>query len=338
MTGFDQGGGRKPDALPRRIDLNLALTFLAVLREGSVSQAAAQLALTQSAVSASLRRLRQICGDDLFIRSRDGMTPTRRALAMAEPVTEAIGLLREAMLGDGGFDPAHARRQFVIGFAPGLEAAVGPAILRRLIKTAPGVTVRFREGSDLELTGMLEGHTAEIGVGLLSQRPTRLHQDILGTVRFACLLDPLACKVRLPLDLESYLELPHVLSSAARRDGPVDLALRAIGRQRRIASAVTHFSALPAFLIGMRAVGTVPVYAARAMAAACPALAVTEAPLAIPTLELALSLTRDGLSDPGIAWLRELVGEEVRAALCLPWQTGALTSASAPAADRPAGG
>lgn len=311
----------------RRIDLNLALTFLAILREGSVSQAADHLSLTQSAVSASLRRLRLLCGDELFIRSRrDGMVPTRRALAMAEPVAEAVGLLRQAMLGDARFDPRRARRQFVLGLVAGLESAVGPAILRRLLDFAPQVSVRFRECSDAELPALIESRAVEIGVGTLSSRPTRLHQDMLGSVRFACILDAEACGVCLPLDLESYLALPHVLASGARRDGPVDLALRAIGRERRVASAVTHFSALPAFLIGMRAVGTVPIYAARSMAAVSPALSLSEAPVAIPALQIALMTNRDGVADPGVVWLKEVVAEEIRMALCLPWE-------AAPAGD-----
>lgn len=66
-----------------RLDLNLAISFLAIWEERSVSRAAIRLNLSQSAVSGALARLRAITDDPLFVRSRIGMEPTPRATAMA---------------------------------------------------------------------------------------------------------------------------------------------------------------------------------------------------------------------------------------------------------------
>ncbi|MDT7589879.1 MAG: hypothetical protein QOE32_7429, partial [Pseudonocardiales bacterium] len=64
----------------RSIDLNLLVTFEAVMSERSVSAAAKRLGLTQSAVSHALRRLRTTFGDPLLVRGAEGMEPTPRAL------------------------------------------------------------------------------------------------------------------------------------------------------------------------------------------------------------------------------------------------------------------
>src|SRR5690349_1985858 len=46
----------------RKLDLNLAVVFLALWQERSVTRAADRLALSQAAASAALARLRELCG------------------------------------------------------------------------------------------------------------------------------------------------------------------------------------------------------------------------------------------------------------------------------------
>ncbi|MEA7264336.1 LysR family transcriptional regulator, partial [Salmonella enterica subsp. enterica serovar Montevideo] len=66
-----------------RLDLNLLRVFDAVMEERSVLRASQRICLSQSAVSHALSRLREVLGDELFIRTPSGMQPTARALAMA---------------------------------------------------------------------------------------------------------------------------------------------------------------------------------------------------------------------------------------------------------------
>jgi regulatory helix-turn-helix LysR family protein len=58
------------------IDLNLLPVFEAAYEERSVSRAAARLAMTQSAVSHALSRLRAVFRDELFIRQARAILPT----------------------------------------------------------------------------------------------------------------------------------------------------------------------------------------------------------------------------------------------------------------------
>jgi hypothetical protein len=58
------------------VDLNLLKVFEALHEESSASRAALRLGVTQSAVSAALRRLREVYGDQLFVRTGRGLAPT----------------------------------------------------------------------------------------------------------------------------------------------------------------------------------------------------------------------------------------------------------------------
>ena len=60
----------------RSLDLNLLIIFDAVVETRSISAAAERVGLSQSAVSHAIGRLRESLGDQLFVRSRHGLTPT----------------------------------------------------------------------------------------------------------------------------------------------------------------------------------------------------------------------------------------------------------------------
>ena len=80
----------------RNFDLNLLLVLDGVLREGTLSNAAKALNVSQPTISSSLAKLREILQEELFVRSGNGMRPTPRALALKEPVQ------RGAVGGEGG--------------------------------------------------------------------------------------------------------------------------------------------------------------------------------------------------------------------------------------------
>jgi DNA-binding transcriptional LysR family regulator len=70
----------------RRADLNLLVVFQALLAERHVGRAAIRIALTQSATSHALGRLRDLFKDPLFVRHPKGIEPTAHALALAPAV------------------------------------------------------------------------------------------------------------------------------------------------------------------------------------------------------------------------------------------------------------
>ena len=74
----------------RTLDLNLLRVFGAVMVERNVTRAAAQLAMTQPAVSNALRRLREATGDELFATVPGGVLPTAQAEAWWPEVRAAL--------------------------------------------------------------------------------------------------------------------------------------------------------------------------------------------------------------------------------------------------------
>src|SRR5579863_10059445 len=70
------------------VDLNLLIVFDAVMQERSLTRAGRRLGLSQPATSHALARLRTMLGDELFVRTPEGMQPTPRAEQIAQPIRE----------------------------------------------------------------------------------------------------------------------------------------------------------------------------------------------------------------------------------------------------------
>jgi DNA-binding transcriptional LysR family regulator len=78
-------------------DWSLYRSFLAVLREGSLSGAARALGLTQPTVARHIEALERGIGLELFVRSQRGLSPTEGAIEL-KPYAESLATTTAAML------------------------------------------------------------------------------------------------------------------------------------------------------------------------------------------------------------------------------------------------
>ena len=81
----------------REPDWSLYRSFLAVLREGSLSGAARTLGLTQPTIARHIEALEHSVGLELFVRSQRGLSPTEGALEL-KPYAESLATTTAAMM------------------------------------------------------------------------------------------------------------------------------------------------------------------------------------------------------------------------------------------------
>ncbi len=127
----------------RGIDLNLLPVFEAAYEERSLSRAAKRLAMTQSAVSHAMSRLRSVFRDQLFVRQAQGVLPTPVADLIYAKLRGALGSVRESVVERRGFDPKTSRRAFFVGISHPLGPMIAVRLRERLARVAPGVEVAF---------------------------------------------------------------------------------------------------------------------------------------------------------------------------------------------------
>jgi len=159
----------------RRVDLNLFRVFEAIMRHRSVSGAARELAITPSAVSHALARLRQLLDDPLFMAVDNGMMPTARALELAPTINE--GLLRfDEAIKSKMFMPASASRTFRIGMSDYMTMTLLPLLVDRIRTTGPNVNLRIFPLSRLDLVEHLDNGRVEMAVGWFADVPKRMRR------------------------------------------------------------------------------------------------------------------------------------------------------------------
>ena len=152
-----------------RFDLNLVKVFLAIWDTRSLTEAGQRLALTQPAVSHSLRRLREQFGDPLFQRVGNRMEPTDVASRLREPFEVALSLLEQTIHDAQNFAPDQTARQFRIAMTDTGELFAMPRILAALEKDAPTAglsSVRIDPG---DTESALRSGQIDLALGYLPQ-------------------------------------------------------------------------------------------------------------------------------------------------------------------------
>lgn len=240
-------------------DLNLLITLDTLLSEGSVAAAARRLRLSPSAMSRALARLRETTGDPLLVRAGRGLVPTPRAVELREQVSrlvqEAQAVLRPAQ----ALDMGQVVRTFTLRSSEEFVENLGPALLARIAREAPGVRLRFVDNSDKDSALLREGSIdLSIGVVDASASPELLTQALfrdrlIGVVRSGHVLS------QGDVSAERFAQGQHVYVSRRGLDrGQVDDALQALGLTRDISTIVEGFATAIALARDTDLIASVP--------------------------------------------------------------------------------
>ncbi|GLS82794.1 LysR family transcriptional regulator [Paraferrimonas haliotis] len=159
-------------------DYNL-LKVLRVLIETKNTRAAAELLhISQSAVSHSLKRLRDAFDDPLFTRQRHGLIPTQRCLEISQQLPQLKLVLDGLFNQHDRFDPRTLTTEVKIGITSALSHAVGTPLFNRLLMQAPNASFELMDWSWQTEKALLTGELhAAIGFGpLMLSKSVRQHQ------------------------------------------------------------------------------------------------------------------------------------------------------------------
>ena len=297
-------------ALSETPDLNLLLVFEAMFRHGSVTRAAAHVGLTQSALSSALGRLRKQFGDPLFINTRSGMLPTPRALELAPPLTEALTMVRNAMISRGAFDPRSSTRGLRVCMTDVGEMVLLPALMRHLHAHAPAMRLETAQLPSAELAVRLETSDIDLAVGYLPQLPEKIRRARLFQEHYVCMTrrnHPAGLAA--PITTAEFLSARHVLiASMGSGHQALERTLSEHGVQDNVALRVPHFVVVPLIVAGTDLIVSLPSRVADATGRLVK-VKVHPLPIAIPSFDVMMYWHERVDNDPANQWLRNAVQE-----------------------------
>ena len=294
------------------LDLNLLPALEALLRLRNVTRAAAEVGLSQPAMSRALARLREIFGDPLLVRIGGGLSPTPAAEALQPKVAAALEGLR-GLFRPPAIDPAGLKRTFRLAAADVQTILIAPRLVARLEREAPGVDLAFSSiGRDI-LARMEQGEVDICFAVTGTPLPPGAVSETVARDRLALVMrrgHPAANRQWTVADYALYRHA--TVSFFGDGVSEIDARLSAAGVERRIGLTTPHFMATVAAVAETDLVTTISAAFAARFAAQFDL--VLKPPPFDDALETTAVSTRLRAADPALIWFRKILREVATAA------------------------
>ena len=294
--------------LNNELKIELIPVLITILETLSVTESAKKLGVTQSAVSHSLKKLRDQFGDELVIRDGHKLVPTTKAESIYPGLKKWMGDL-ENIVGSAGFDPKTSNKNFYIATSDIVEHLYLPLIISYLKKHAPNIGIRMIRWHADKVFNQLANSEINLAIGVRSPASPNIMQRVLYKETFTCAARKGHPIFKSNLGLEDFLSYPHTMTSSGDRvKGVVDKALEKINRQRRLIHTVGNFSSGPIIIANSDSLLTAPKRYLEHSAQTLP-IKTFKPPLDLPEFEVKLMWSKKEQKDKANVWLRKALYE-----------------------------
>ncbi|QIZ78693.1 LysR family transcriptional regulator [Ferrimonas lipolytica] len=298
-----------------RLDLNLLVCFHILLEHNSVTKAAEHLNLSQSAMSKSLARLRDIFDDPLLERSGYTMEPTPRAKQL-KPMLVKLLFDIEKLTAPNTFNPDSSTQIFRMAVVESIYPIVFPRFINEVLSKAPQLTIdacgwdshtfeQLEKGSlDFAITGKdLSLEDAELTLmppkSIVS---TQLYQDEL-----CCIVNSEHPILAEKWDLKAYMSCRHIMTKSYKKERwLLDIKLAEKQLKRDVALYVPDFNIAAELCSHTELILTAPSLYAEHIKSRLN-LKVIPCPFELPRLSYNLFWHENRTNEPAHQWLKELI-------------------------------
>ncbi|MDQ1120476.1 MULTISPECIES: LysR family transcriptional regulator [Pseudoxanthomonas] len=290
----------------KKLDLNLLAALDTLLRTRSVSQAASEMFLTQSAMSNALARLRSHFDDPLLVQVGRKMELSPLAETLQEPLRDIMVRIEMAMEITPNFSSASSNRHISIILSDYTLYTVAPPFLREVARQAPGMTIELKPQTALPYL-MLERGEADLVIA-----PDRFRSAIHPAE--ALLTDPLCCLVaaesKHPLkrfDAARFESAGHVvMQPPSGSESYAVQACREAGLQIREEVSTYSFASIGDLVKGTDRIAVTQQRLAQKLISEKGGLRMVAPPLPLRPMQQDMLWHIARTHDPALAWLRKL--------------------------------
>ncbi|MES2398565.1 MAG: LysR family transcriptional regulator [Pseudomonadota bacterium] len=297
-------------------DMNLLLTFDAIYRHQNLSAAAIELGLTQPAVSAALKRLRERFDNPLFVRTSHGMRPTPYADSMSVKITRALDIVREVDQPDD-FSPQTTTVNFRVYINDIGMLLMMPQVMTYLSKHAPGARLSIFDLRPDEVIPALDSGAIDLAVGYFLGMPNWAHQQVVRNTSYVCAVRGDHPAIKNSLSLEQFVNAKHGMYwTSGSPHSAVEEALAKLDLTRDVMLRLPRFSALPFFISQSDLIMTIPEDLGVGFSRMVN-IKLFKPPLKLPNFEIRQYWHERHHADPANKWLRNIIKRETADMLLL---------------------
>ena len=297
-----------------KLDLAALKALDALLAERSVTRAADRLGLSQPAMSAQLRRLRELFSDPILTRVPGGSAPTPRALALQAPIADILARVRGLAEASGErFTPRGLRARLCVAATDYVAHLVLGRIVRELQAQAPDLHLDVRMADRTRVRERMEQGDVDLGIGSTTVPTGRLRFRALYRDTAVCIGSRAEHGGREPFALARFGEAAHLRITPAKPsffDEALDRALDRRGVTRKVALTVPDFMIVPDVVRATALVAIVPARLLEGMDLR--ELIVAAPPVDLPEMPVGMYWHERTDRSPLHRWFRRTVQESLR--------------------------
>lgn len=289
----------------RSVDVGMLRAFSALMRERSVSRAAAALFLSQPAVSALLSKLRQLFDDPLFVRVKSGVEPTLRARQLAPRVDKALEQINALLVLDQPFELGESERVFRIFGATHASLDVLRAVGSEIVRTRSRARVVWDSPRDRPLADLLRRGVLDMALVERDTAPAGVECRCVQEGEYVLIAGAQWQGPAAPT-IQEFCAHPQVIMGLGNQslEEGIDAVVTRLGLERRPSIAAYAYIQMIDLVAnaGMLAVvprPTIDVYKG--------AVRILQCPVPLPPYRLWACWAHDAKDDAGAMWLKGLV-------------------------------
>ncbi|EMA4767378.1 LysR family transcriptional regulator [Cronobacter sakazakii] len=290
----------------RRLDLNLLPVFDAIYRHRSVRKAADELAMSTSALSHALSRLRTTLNDPLFYREGHRMCPSVYATQLAPSIASALKFLNQELTPQPEFDPACSTECLQIAITDFTAFCIFPALMHRLQRDAPGLRFELRYLPHSPALNELLAGEMDLALGFSAPEDIR-HPELDEIDWLADDYVVISSARRAQLTFEDYLAARHVVVTPwNEKQGVLDSQLEKMGYTRHIALKTPSMLGAPFIVAESDLLMALPRFAAQKLLPATN-LKIFELPFEVPSFEVKIYSHQRSGKRGATDWLKRVL-------------------------------
>jgi LysR family nitrogen assimilation transcriptional regulator len=245
--------------LPLAMDLRQLKFFVRAAEQGSLTRAAADLAVAQPVLSRQIRDLESELGVQLLSRNGRGVALTeagKRFLLRAQSISQDVQAARE----EASSQRTSPSGTVSVAMIPSAGAILWVPLLARVQKSFPDIRLQVAEGYSGHIVEWLAGGKTDVGLVYQPQRAPNLHRELLLDERLYLVGAPDQPAFRSGrIDFPHLAKLPLILPAAPHS---VRRLMQTIAAKRRVTLnielEVNAYPAIKSIVIARRGFTVLP--------------------------------------------------------------------------------
>lgn len=282
-----------------KLELNHLRTLSALYKMGSMSAAAELLDVSQQAVSLQLKRVREIVGDPLFVRTGHGMVPTAYGLRIQPQVNQVLELVN-AIPAPASVPLDAIERVLNISATDHAQRIIVGELIRALRKVAPRTRVKVANIESATLVRRMQQGEIDVAFTSNGYVPEGLVSTPLFTERYVCVASRPLAEGHAALSLQALVAHDFIVVSPGSPsfDGSAGGWFEQQGLRRRVVASVPSFFMAQEYVRQSDMVAFMP-------SRLLPCEGLVEVPLEKypPGYEVVAACHPAAMSDPLLTWL-----------------------------------